>query len=371
MFFLGCGAPPSEVWPVKPFTVVGKTPVIREKPFLSINASGEYGVFVPAIQPDTMGCSWATGPSAGEFIPINQFHIAQAAEDTAASLNSALSQGLNLLLTPGIYHLEDTIRVSRAGTVVLGIGMPTLRTSSTEMAMAVGDENGITIAGIIFDAGQQTSRALIVVGQPGCTKDHSQNPIFLFDIFCRVGGASVGSAKYSMIINSSHVIGDHFWLWRADHGTGVNWESNTGENGLIVNGRDVTIYGLFVEHYQEDQVLWNADGGRVYFFQSEMPYDPPNNDVWKHGTFKGWPAYKVADKVCVHEAWGFGVYSAFRNDNIFSDRAIEVPGDKPNIKFHNALTFRLSSKGTGGISNVINEVGGAACPKAIVQEYPK
>ena len=69
---------------------------------------------------------------------------------------------------------------------------------------------------------------------------------------------------------------DHTWIWRADHGTGVGWDSNLSDNGLVVNGDHVTTYGLFVEHHQQFQVLWNGNYGRTYFYQSEIPYDPPD-----------------------------------------------------------------------------------------------
>ena len=47
--------------------------------------------------------------------------------------------------------------------------------------------------------------------------------------------------------------------------TGSGWTSNTADNGLIVNGNDVTEYGLFVEHYQKYNVIWNGNGGRTYY----------------------------------------------------------------------------------------------------------
>ena len=64
----------------------------------------------------------------------------------------------------------------------------------------------------------------------------------------------------------------------------ADWDENKNKNGLVVNGNNVTMYGLFVEHSQEYQTLWNGDGGRVYFYQSELPYDPPSADGWKHGS---------------------------------------------------------------------------------------
>ena len=77
-------------------------------------------------------------------------------------------------------------------------------------------------------------------------------------------------------INANDTIIDHTWIWRADHGAGVGWDQNLSANGLVVNGNNVTAYGLFVEHHQQFQVLWNGNAGRTYFYQSEIPYDPPD-----------------------------------------------------------------------------------------------
>jgi hypothetical protein len=59
------------------------------------------------------------------------------------------------------------------------------------------------------------------------------------------------------------VVGDELWLWRADHGNSgtVGWTTNTAANGLVVNGANVTVHGLAVEHYQAVQVQWNGNGG--------------------------------------------------------------------------------------------------------------
>ena len=50
--------------------------------------------------------------------------------------------------------------------------------------------------------------------------------------------------------------------------------------GSFVNGNDVTAYALFVEHHEQSQVVWNGQNGTDIFFQSEMPYDPPNHAAW-------------------------------------------------------------------------------------------
>ena len=180
----------------------------------------------------------------------------------------------------------------------------------------------------------------------------------LHDVFFRVGGACSGRASVNMRINSHNVIVDHTWIWRADHGAGVGWTTNPSANGLVVNGANVTIYGLFVEHYQQYQVIWNGDGGRVYFYQSELPYDPPNQASWTSGAgTNGWASYKVANTVTSHEAWGLGIYSVFTNPNIFLTRGRSRRLTTPTSGSTSMITVCIG--GNGGITNVINNTGGA------------
>jgi hypothetical protein len=373
MFFLGTVNPPDGTWPDKPYTTIDRTPVIREKPFLCVNETGEYEVFVPGLRKESLGCSWTGGKTEGASIPIGDFYIAREGKDTAATLNSALSKGKHLLLTPGIYPLKTSLRIIRPGTVVLGLGLATLLPENGTAAMEIADVGGVQVAGLLFDAGPRESPVLLQVGDSGSSKGHFADPVFLHDVFCRVGGAAAGAAACGVKINSRDVVGDNLWIWRADHGPAAGWEMNPGKNGLIVNGRDVTFYGLFVEHFQEYQTVWNGNGGRVYFYQCEMPYDPPAPGQWRHDGTSGWAGYKVADTVASHEAWGMGVYCTFRKPAIVADMAFEVP-QAPGVRFHNLLSFRLSG-GTGDslIRSVINGTGGPVTEqrkKALVLEYP-
>jgi hypothetical protein len=369
MVFLGIANNlPGGTWPDTPNTFVNPTPVSREKPFLTFTG-GSYSVFVPSLRTNTSGPTWtASTQTPGTSIPIGQFYIARAGVDTAATINAALGQGKHLLLTPGIYALDDTIRVNNANTVVLGLGFATLRPNNGVVAMSIADVDGVKLAGVLFDAGSVNSPVLLQVGPPGSTAGHAGNPTSLHDVFARVGGAGPGKATVSVQINSSNVIVDHTWLWRADHGSGVGWTVNTAANGLVVNGANVTIYGLFVEHFQQFQVLWNGNGGRVVFYQSEIPYDPPDQASWRSASaVNGWASYKVADSVTSHEAWGLGIYSVFTNPNVFLTRAVEVPRTA-NVKFHHLTTVNLTNN--GGISNVIDDQGGATLP-GIVTNTPK
>jgi hypothetical protein len=358
---------PGGTWPDTPNTFVNPTPISREKPFLYLNGAS-YAVYVPALRSNTNGITWGAGQTPGTSISIDQFYIAHAGTDTAATINAALAGGKHLLLTPGVYDLNDTIRVTRANTIVLGLGFATLHPTTGAIALSVADVDGVELCGLFFDAGPVSSPVLIQVGPTGSTASHAANPTSLHDVFARIGGAGPGKAAISMQINSANVIVDHTWLWRADHGMGgndgVGWTNNTANNGLVVNGANVTIYGLFVEHFQQYQVLWNANGGHVYFYQSEIPYDPPNQASWQSAAgVNGWASYKVADSVTSHEAFGLGIYAVFTNPGVSLTRAIEVPST-PNVKFHHMITVNLTNN--GGISHVIDNTGDATAPGVAV-----
>jgi hypothetical protein len=357
MVFVGVVHPPEGAWPKPPFTKVAGTPVVREKPFLQVNAAGEFSVRVPVLRSDSVGITWRGGETAGETIPIAQFYIARPDVDTAETINAQLAQGKNLILTPGIYELTTPIRVSRPNTVVLGLGYATLRPVKGTAAMTTADVDGIEIAGLLFDAGPSESPVLLDVGPEGSRARHAKDPITLHDVFFRVGGAGVGRTKVNLRINSNDTLVDHTWIWRADHGDGVGWDLNTSENGLVVNGNDVTIYGLFVEHHQQYQVLWKGNGGRTYFYQSEIPYDPPNQPSFTSAPgVNGWASYKVADGVTSHEAWGLGVYSVFIYPGVLLTRAIEAP-KSPGVRFHDMITVALGDH--GAINHVIDDTGEA------------
>jgi hypothetical protein len=378
MVFVGVKQAPVGEWPKPPYTKVAATPVVREKPFLVVDAAGRWGVRVPALVRDSAGVSWHGGATPGRTIPLNRFYIAHPGADTPATMNAALAAGKNLLLTPGIYELTEPIHLTRADAVVMGLGFATLKPVKGTAALTTADADGITIAGLLFDAGEQLSPALLEVGPSGSKASHARNPILLSDVFFRVGGAGAGSVHVNLEVNANDTIIDHTWIWRADHGKGVGWTQNLSDNGLVVNGNNVTAYGLFVEHHQQYQVLWNGNGGRTYFYQSEIPYDPPDQASWTSGVdadgkpVNGWASYKVADSVTTHEAWGLGIYSVFRHPNVVLSRAIEAP-KTPDVKFHDMITVALDN--LGEISNVIDDAGGAAKPgklrtDASVTEFP-
>jgi hypothetical protein len=357
MVFVGVPHPPAGEWPTPPYTKIAETPIVREKPFLQVDSTRGMSVRIPSLRGRSVGITWRQGTTPGKTIPISRFYIARPEVDTAATLNSALAKGRKLLFTPGIYQLTEPIRITRPDTVVLGLGFATLQPVNGTPALTTADVDGVIVAGLLFDAGVKQSPVLLQVGPYGSKARHTEDPISLHDVFFRVGGAGVGRTLVNLEINSSDTIIDHTWIWRADHGSGVGWSSNTSANGLVVNGDNVTAYGLFVEHHQQFQVLWNGNHGRTYFYQSEIPYDPPDQASYTSapGT-NGWASYKVSDAVTSHEAWGLGIYSVFLRPRVTLTRAIEVPRT-PGVQFHHMITVALGD--LGEIAHVINDTGEA------------
>ena len=353
------GAPTDEAFPNPPYTTLDTTPLSREKPYLFLDEAGTYNVRVPSAQTDSRGVTWDEGMTPGRTVPLSQFFVAKPT-DSVQVMNNQLARGMHLLLTPGVYDVAKSIAVKRANTVVLGLGHATLTAVGGSVPLTVADVPGVVIAGVSIDAGTVTSPALLRIGTKngnnGVGHSDPLNPTTLNDVYFRVGGPHVGKAETSLEVNSDNVLIDHIWAWRADHGVpgSFGWDVSTGRNGVVINGDDVTATGLFVEHYQEYNVIWNGERGRTVFFQNELPYDPPNQAAWQHDGVLGWAAYKVADDVTTHELWGGGSYIFTNVDpTIHATRGFEVPVT-PGVRLHHIMTVNLSA---GTIDHVVNDTG--------------
>ncbi|KRE21756.1 hypothetical protein [Agromyces sp. Soil535] len=379
------GAPDDAGFPNPPYTTLEETPVSREKPYLFVDDGGRYAVRVPAAQTGTRGITWADGETPGRTIPITDFFIAKPG-DPVGTINAQLAKGKHLLLTPGVYDVASSIQVKRADTVVLGMGHATLTAVDGAVPLKVADAPGIVVAGVTIDAGTVESPVLLQVGQPGAgqgSKVDAANPITLSDVYFRVGGPHIGKADTALVVNSDHVLIDHTWVWRGDHGVegfteGVNgdtdrWNTNTGRTGVVVNGDDVTATGLFVEHFQQFNTVWNGERGTTVLYQNELPYDPPTQADWTRpdGTL-GYPGYKVADDVTEHTLYGGGVYVFNQNNpSIVTENGFEAP-DGDGISLEHIMTVNLSA---GTILHVVNGIGGTADTSVIgvpqfITHYP-
>ena len=349
--FSGDQGVPATSFPKPAVTTLPTTGAVREKPYLYWK-DGKWAVFVPSLRSGTTGTTWPNTP--GSSLSLSTFYLAHAS-DSAATINAALAQGLNVLFAPGVYHLDQTLTVTRPDTVLLGLGMATIIPENGVVGLKTVDVSGIKVAGLLFDQGTTKSHAVIELGDAGKHTDHAVDPQSLQDVFVRVGGVVAGKTDNGIIVNADDTIIDHIWSWRADHGAGAGWTSNTADYGLVVNGDDVNAYGLFVEHYQKYNVLWNGQRGRTIFFQNELPYDPPSAAAWSHDGEVGYAAYKVSDGVTQHDAWGLGSYCVFTTDpSIEVTNGFEVP-NAAGVKLHSISTVSLG--GQGSYAHVINGTG--------------
>ena len=370
MVFSGVEGAPAQGFPNPPYTTLATTPVSREKPFLYLGGS-EYRVFLPEKRTNARGVTWGNGTPRGTSLPLSRFYVAKPGV-SAATLNQALAEGLHLLLTPGIYHLDRPVRVDRAGTVVLGLGYATLIPDNGVTALKVADVDGVRLAGFLVDAGPVNSATLLEIGPRGASRDHSASPTTVQDVFVRIGGAGPGKATPSMVVNSRHTIVDHTWVWRADHGDGVGWETNRADYGVVVNGHDVLATGLFVEHFNKYDVQWFGQRGRTIFYQNEKAYDAPNQAAIQNGPVKGYAAYRVGDDVTAHEGWGLGSYCYYNVDpGIVQHHGFAAP-NRPGVRFHDLLVVSLG--GNGQYERVINDTGsptsGTSTVPSTVVSYP-
>jgi hypothetical protein len=371
------GAPDESAFPDPPYTTLAATPLSREKPYLFVDAKDRFQVRVPAARRGTSGTSWAAGATAGRTLPLSDFYLARPS-DPEWVLDTQLRLGKNLLLTPGVYQIARGLQMRRPGQIVLGIGHATLTAVNGATPLSVADVPGAIVAGVTIDAGLQESATLLRVGtRAGHRHADPANPTTLSDVYFRVGGPHVGRTDTALEVNSDHVLIDHTWVWRADHGVEgftdtERWNTNTGRYGVVVNGDDVTATGLFVEHFQRYNTVWNGDRGTTVLYQNELPYDPPTQADWMNGDVQGYAGYRVGDRVHTHHLYGAGVY-VFNQNNpaIHTGNGFEVP-DRPGVKLHHIMTVNLSA---GVIDHVVNGVGAAADTTKVgvpvfVTDYP-
>eukprot|EP01052_Picozoa_sp_SAG31_P016625 SAG31_NODE_1107_length_9877_cov_4.000102_9_plen_463_part_00 len=312
------------------------TPVVVEKPFITIDSHGKYYLVTPRASFNTTGPQWAMDEDHVYMDGFDKVFVASN-ETSVNKINTKLRQGLHVILTPGVYYLNEPIRIGRPQSshqVLLGLGLATLVPLRGKAAVEVLDVPGVRVAGLLLQAGPVTSKALISVGSTVSDRNgessHRENPILLADVFARVGGPGVDpetglgppvSATVMMEINSSHVVLDNVWLWRADVRNAHR--SRDCNHSLVVNGHSVKAYGLAAEHVQSDNIVWNGESGSVYFYQAELDglAHMPGDKTPDFGP-NGVSGYRV--NALEHHAVGVGVYCWFSSPGIIVQSGVKV-----------------------------------------------
>eukprot|EP00523_Entomoneis_sp_CCMP467_P007443 CAMPEP_0168740240 /NCGR_PEP_ID=MMETSP0724-20121128/11878_1 /TAXON_ID=265536 /ORGANISM="Amphiprora sp., Strain CCMP467" /LENGTH=691 /DNA_ID=CAMNT_0008787671 /DNA_START=104 /DNA_END=2179 /DNA_ORIENTATION=+ len=382
--------------------VVHQAALTVEKPFLAIDESDgkSFNLHVPRPRLNSAGAD-LTGAS-DDIRSFSNVYVAKAKVadfgaidyDVARKINKAFTQGKDVVLSPGIYHLTQTIVIPSSNRVLLGIGMATLvaPTDGTPCVQVAPKTQGVRVAGITMEASHlntdRTGTATFLEwGQEGVTDAGvSSNPGVLNDVFCRVGGSSLDrdiSTDVMIRIHCGNVLGDNLWLWRADHmalRTGIPGVPDEQPNfppldyhqtmlgevpvktGLQVYGDNVVMHGLAVEHTIEDQVQWYGKNGQVYFYQCELPYD-----VTQDFGGQGYLGFHVDQKVENMVLAGAGVYSNFRDYDVLVPTGMFHPSarDSPTTngkpqQVTNLFTTHLDNQGL--IQTIVDELGGPAEP---------
>lgn len=378
-----------------PSISVLETPPIRiEKPYVALQDDGvKFDLRVPKAFRDKN----TTGPQFdGDVDDIRDFsrvHVAIAGDDVSETVQAALDEGKDVVFAPGIHTLTKTLEIRHANQVILGLGLATIvaPTDGTPCIHVAPKTPGVRIAGLMLEASTRTEckdddggrkSSLLEFGdEEVMDAGDPSNPSALFDVFCRVGGATKGNRSDIHVdtmvrIHSGNVVGDNLWLWRADHGVLLDSETEANyphisplyhqseenefraETGIEVGGDDVIMYGLAVEHANGHQTIWKGERGAVYFYQCELPYGVAQSSFGD----KGYTGYLVDDSVGTHTLLGAGVYSNFRNEEVKVETAIKHP-ETPGIQCINPFTVRLDNHGL--IQSVVNGEGDAASEQGI------
>lgn len=309
---------------------IAEAPVAAEKPYL-VEKDGEWSILVPEMQTNAKGPSPSFYNADGGRISMDQVFVAKEGMG-AHDINLGIQGKLALLLTPGIYGLDQPIRITQPGFVVLGIGIPTL-VSTKGFSSIVVEAPNVRVAQVMAEAGVKmtddaTEPLLVWKGDDGIG----------FDLFTRVGAfyyettfhekCLITRADYHVRVDGHNLLMDNTWFWHADHddctflGPSPRAESPSSDRcfsgtGLLVNGDNVTVYGLAVEHTEDTLVEWLGENGQIFFFQSELPYN-----ALDFGT-RGNVGYKVGYDVERHTAYGVGIYLVFDHYDI--DAGIRIP----------------------------------------------
>src|SRR5262249_52422534 len=146
----------------------------------------------------------------GTSLPISQFYVVVPGATTTNIVN-ALNSNCNLLFTPGVYHINQTLNISRAGTIVLGLGYPTIVNDSGVDSIHAAVADGGRLKDLLLDAATPQANPLLPTVPAGNATSHASNPISIQDVFFRIGGEFAGKVTNSLVVNSYDTIIDHIW----------------------------------------------------------------------------------------------------------------------------------------------------------------
>jgi hypothetical protein len=144
-----------------PYSTIDSAPTIAEKPYIVMDSNGKYQLMKPRIETNKVGNTpnWQNA----DAIDFEDVYVASE-KDSAATISAKIEEGLHIVLQPGQYNLDDSIKVNKPDIVILGLGMATLISTNGKACIEVGNVDGVRIAGILLQAGFTKTPALLQFG---------------------------------------------------------------------------------------------------------------------------------------------------------------------------------------------------------------
>jgi hypothetical protein len=187
--------------------------VRREKPYLVIDEDGKWMVARPQATSNSFTSNFGI-----TYNRLSRYLIADPST-SVSEINDAIENKIGVLFTPGVYDLDEGIVVDHRNRTLLGLGHPSLHSSTMgdPLISTTLNARNVSIAGLMLDANFPAEVQMIVGSTPE-EPGNRFNPTTLSDVFFRIGGRYPGRVDTSLIVNQNHVLLDHIWAWRGDHG---------------------------------------------------------------------------------------------------------------------------------------------------------
>jgi len=303
---------------------VKNLPAVRESPFVYYK-NGQFFVFDPSVQFDRRGYDWSLN-NAGRSLPLSDFYLADASTDTATTINAALSNGKDVLLEPGAYSVSAPLSVSKANEVIFGLGEATVTAETNTPTIVVNnDAPGTILAGFqanglgfnaITNTGPYAAEQIEIGTRPNAT-GWRFDPTSLSDV------STVSNSTTDELINQNYVLQNQAEIQSNNNSgsgyTTVNWPAESSSDyGIVVNGNNVTLEGIWLEHFKMTEATWNGNGGQVIFLENELPLTIPYSaegvqpSFWKeNSSFDGYPSLAVSPSVTSFTLTGMQSWSRF------------------------------------------------------------
>ncbi|KAJ1452337.1 hypothetical protein M885DRAFT_527207 [Pelagophyceae sp. CCMP2097] len=347
---------------------VEAAPLVAAKPYLTLGADGLYTLQIPDVVANATDAF--LGPQKGRAVPLNDVFVAKPSDARDGTLHAKLAAGLHVILTPGVYELDDPLDLDHRGQTLLGLGFATVvAPPDGAPALRVSAKTpGVRVAGVIFEAHAVAPRGrttLVEWGDEGATDAGDANdPGVLSDVSARLRHATSSLATV-VRIHASKGIGDNLRILRCDAlqgGAQATEATNVAHVGLEVLGADVTLYHVAVEHLLSDQVRWTGEGGSLFSASLTLPRDATQARYASHG-FSG---LVVAAPVRRHASIGVVVRAAFR-EAVFVLTALQTSVSQ-NVTV--LAPTAVHEEGPGGILSVINGEGAASGAAKRIARWP-